>query len=710
MRIPLHIITSMLVLIFVNTVEAQPKWEIDDVIMTTYPSDMQLTEKCDAVAWVKNTPDKRLNRVVSHIVYKRLSSKEAPIRLTRGDHDCTSPRWSKDGQSIAFLTDRPVPKTRDDSNKANGSQIWRIPPDGGEAEPLTAFPSAIQSFAWETDDSILFSAEEPGEKQAEDGVEVLQGEPTAPPVRLYRFHLKTGKVTQVTDNKDWIEWFSVSPDGKYVITHHNRSLTYIYDQEIRPQVILSGLNEKKKPINLSDKLTGKPGALAIQQIYWTPDGKGFYIVSAYTSHPKFVIATIMKVHYFDVETETLRPVDLQWDNGLAVGIDEVQGILQQRDMFAVTKDGFIALLADGVNNTLAKYKLDAKEWVWSKDTVNPISANRNFIGLRTGKDGVTVISALSSAMSPTTWYHSRLVGKNLIGTNPLTRLGTDLQNKQIAKTEVIPWKWKNGTRVEEVEGLLHYPHNYDENDEKEYPLVVMIHGGPTEAVWDRWEENWNTSPNLLCARGAFVLRPNYHGSTNYGLEWVESLTNGRYYDLPAHDIEHGILHIINEKKYKVDSNKVALTGWSNGAILTMDLITRKPKEFRYAAAVAGAGGSEWSVDWGIGEYSLAFLEYYFGKSPFEDVQLYQKNAPYYRLKNAKDIPVLFTHGKLDTVVPAFHAITQYNALRRVGNKNVRLVYFPGENHTLEKLSHRARRVQEELDWFDRYLFQAKKKQ
>ena len=135
------------------------------------------------------------------------------------------------------------------------------------------------------------------------------------------------------------------------------------------------------------------------------------------------------------------------------------------------------------------------------------------------------------------------------------------KEKALSRAEIVRWK---GALDEEVEGLLHYPHQYQAG--KKYPLVVMIHGGPFGADFDGWEETWAYPPNLVCARGAFVLKPNYHGSSNYGLKFAESIGNGKYY-LPVEDIEKGIDHVV--AKGLVEPKKVALSGWSNGAILTM---------------------------------------------------------------------------------------------------------------------------------------------
>src|SRR6185369_11282772 len=135
--------------------------------------------------------------------------------------------------------------------------------------------------------------------------------------------------------------------------------------------------------------------------------------------------------------------------------------------------------------------------------------------------------------SPPKWLFSSLSTARPAEAKVLTDLQADLRKKTMAKTEVFRWQ---GALNEEVDGLLSYPHDYQEG--KKYPLIVLIHGGPHWADFDHWDERWAYVRNLLCARGAVLLRPNYHGSSHYGLAFAES-NEAKYY-LPVEDVEKGI--------------------------------------------------------------------------------------------------------------------------------------------------------------------------
>jgi hypothetical protein len=145
---------------------------------------------------------------------------------------------------------------------------------------------------------------------------------------------------------------------------------------------------------------------------------------------------------------------------------------------------------------------------------------------------------------------------------------------------------------------------------------------------------------------------------------------------------------------------MAAMGWSNGSILTTELITRSP---RYKTASAGAGDVEWISDWGNVDFGDSFDSYYFGASPLEDPQLYLRKSPFFRLKDVTAPTIIFT-GTDDRAVPPSQSWSHYRALQQIGRTEVRFILFPGEPHVFEKYVHQRRKLEEEQAWFDRYLF------
>jgi dipeptidyl aminopeptidase/acylaminoacyl peptidase len=673
---------------------ANSKWTTDDVLLSEHAGEFQLSPDCRWVVWTRSVPDKEKGEAVSNIVRASLTGKQE-VELTRGTENCTSPRWSPDGRHIAFLTARQPPKAKpapggddkDDAEEKAKPQLWLINPFGGEPWPLTELSRGINSFEWADADTLVFAAQEAPtlhEKTIKDDKKdtsvIVEDEPHAPPVRLFKVSVKTKKVTRLTQNSDRIESFALSPDGRRAVTVHDRSLRFVYDHRLKPLVFLYDLETGNR------KQIFEQPRYNVIRVRWAREGKGFYAASTFTNHPRYVNATITELYYFDLATANPMKVDLGWEKGLSHTLTDAQ------PAFDVTSDGVVALLANGARNRAARYwrvgSLWQHEWL--------AGAHAQHIGeLQVGKDNQTLLYAYSTASTPPQWYTAHLVGDRLAGALQVTDLNSDLAKKAPSVTELVYWK---GALDEEVEGVLYYPHNYHPG--KKYPLVVMIHGGPAWLDMDVWNDSWHDPINLVTDRGAFAFKPNYHGSLNYGLKWAESLADGKYYDLPLADIEKGVDALL--ARGLVDPNRLATMGWSNGAILSMALVVRTP---RYRAAAAGAGGAEWVGDWGACEFGASFSNYYFGKSPLEDPLLYIKMSPFYQFDRVRT-PTLLFQGTEDRNVPPHHGWMQYRALQQLGKTDVRLVLFPGEPHSLKKLIHQRRKVEEELAWFDRYLFKS----
>jgi dipeptidyl aminopeptidase/acylaminoacyl peptidase len=231
-----------------------------------------------------------------------------------------------------------------------------------------------------------------------------------------------------------------------------------------------------------------------------------------------------------------------------------------------------------------------------------------------------------------------------------------------------------------------------------YPLVLTIHGGPALSDLDEWKQTWSYPRLLLNQKGAFTLQVNYHGSSGYGLHWIESICCGNIYDLETPDLERGVDYMI--ARGLADSTRLGTLGHSYGAILTAQLTT---VDRRFKAASAAAGDVEWFSDWGNVSFGASYDNYYFGASPWEDPELYVKKSPVFRFQNVRT-PTIIYQGTDDRQVPPGEGWTYFRALQQLGNAPVRFVIFPGEGHSPSKYVHQRRKVDEDMAWFDRYLF------
>jgi dipeptidyl aminopeptidase/acylaminoacyl peptidase len=664
------------------------RWTVEDMIAPERAEQFRISPDSQWVVWVKQVPDADKDEMVSNLYLSSLTEKQE-IQLTRGPNKDTNPRWSRDGKLLAFLSDRPLPKPPGKETPPAGelskTQLWLINPFGGEPWPLTRLERSVVDFGWIDRENILMAAEEDlslyerNLKEKKDDSRAIEDLPHTPPVRLFKVNAKTGESARLTDNNDWIQSLEVSPDGKWAVAVHQCSLSYEFDERVKPVTFLYDLaTGAGKPI-FAD------GTIIPSQVHWSHDGAGFYCVSPYSTHPIYRQAYVGRLYYYDVAAAKVSKMDLGWENEL--GMDSPA-------TYAVTPDGFIALLAAGARFKAARYTREGS--VWKRALIEGEQAE-HLLALDLGKGGQTLVYSTSTASRPEQVFRASLAGATLSKPVQLTELNPKFRKKITAKSEVIRWK---GALDEEVEGILFYPQNFEAG--KKYPLVVMIHGGPLGVDMDSWDNDYAYPVNLHTQRGAFVLRPNYHGSSNYGLKWAESIGGGKYYDLEVPDIEKGVDALLapGPDQVGVDAERLATLGWSNGAILTIALTV---KTTRYEVASAGAGDVEQVSDWAYTTFGAAFDNYYFGAAPYDDPQLYIRKSPMYEFKKVRTPTIIFS-GTEDRAVGHAQAWMHFRSLQQLGQPDVRFVAFPGEPHGLRKISHRRRKVEEELAWFDKYLF------
>jgi dipeptidyl aminopeptidase/acylaminoacyl peptidase len=650
-------------------------WTTDDILLMERASSFTLSRDGSKAAWVQSKMDKKKGNAVSQI-YLRYLDDQHLVQLTRGEESATSPRFSPDGKKLAFLTSR---KAGDDSDSAK-TQVWLLDLRGGEARAVSSMGEGVSAFHWIDDNHLLLIAKEDPTsrdqqlKTDKDTSKVVDDTEQAP-VRLFRLSLSDRKARRLSQNNDQITRAHVSWDGRYAVTVHNRSTRYVFDALVPPVTFLYDLQA-----GTAEQLFPST-RIVPSNVSWRFDNSGFYFTDAYSTHPVYRSGSIDRLYSCDVTSRSHTEIDLGWERGVGNGI-------------APLADGLLVSLANGVRDILAHYRLQDGRWI--REDLQGAHAS-NIDSLATAPDSAVIGYEYTTASVPSQWFVAKRNGMSLEDPAQVTDLNKSLSEKTLSRTETVRW---TGALDEEVEGILYYPHGYEEG--KRYPLVVMIHGGPAGVDRDAFRESWAYPHQLYTQRGAFILKPNYHGSSNYGLEWVESISRGKYNDLEWIDVETGVDSLI--AKGLVDADQLGIMGWSNGSIISIEISTRTD---RYKAVGAGAGNVNWLSDWGNAMFGQAFDNYYLGTTPLENPQFYIEKSPFFRMDKVKSPTIIF-FGTEDFNVPTEQGWQHYRALQHLGKTDVKFLLFPGEPHSLRKYSHQKRKVDEELAWFDRHLFRTEK--
>jgi dipeptidyl aminopeptidase/acylaminoacyl peptidase len=678
----------LLLLLTLASLTARAQWTPEDIIQAESATAFDIAPDGKTVAWVKRTANKEKDAFVTKLFVTRLDQKEGghpegrypTVQLTRGDDADRSPLFSRDGKLIYFL-----------SAREKGKKLWAISPTGGEAYEVKTFENTPSNPQWLNDSTLVFVAEEGKtlyEKEAEDrkdDVQVIEDTAHFKPSRLFALNLKTKDVRRLTDNRFPLAGYAVSPDGRWVVTTHIRSPHFGADGQPRPEIRLWDVQKGEQAVVLRQYLS--PGSFV-----FTQDNGGFYFSANQTTDTLWNGAGVQTLHYFDLATRRTAAVPLAWEWGLSGAKLRVG-------------NGLLVELANGPTNKLALVERTSPG-KWSvKPVAVPAGMRENVFPVMLAKDYRTAVYRFSTASTPPQFHTGKLLIDPKKGTVALTtegelfKLNEGYAKKKIAKTEVIRWK---GYNDEEVTGILYYPTRYQPG--RAYPLVVSIHGGPAGFDGDDWADSWAYAPNIMAQKGAFVLMPNYHGSSNHGQPFVESIARN-YYDLELVDITRGIENLI--AKGLVNRDSMGVQGWSNGAILTTMLTVRYPDLFKVAAP--GAGDVNWTSDFGTCQFGVTFDQHYFGGAPWDNVggktynETYITKSPLFELERVKTPTIIF-HGSEDRAVPRDQGWEYYRALQQIGKAPVRFLWFPGQPHSLQKVTHQLRKLKEEIAWFDKYLF------
>ena len=289
-------------------------------------------------------------------------------------------------------------------------------------------------------------------------------------------------------------------------------------------------------------------------------------------------------------------------------------------------------------------------------------------------------------ITPTHPAELYILQANAAAPHRLTHLNDAVAAHAMGRTRTITWRSADGFTAN---GVLTAPANADERTAKKYPLVVLIHGGPTVTS----TEGFSSLAQLMAARGWYVFQPNYRGSDNLGHRWAQA-TVPHITSAPARDVLDGVDAVM--KSTVIDEKRIGVSGWSEGGLLTSWLIAH---DHRWCAAMSGAAVNDWT---GYADMTDAkdFSPSFIGASPYAgDKQraLYEAESP---LTYAADVktPTLIMTDAGDQRVPTPLAYEFYHAVRATGTP-VEMIVIPANGHNPPDPLHREDRTHRWIDWF-----------
>ena len=681
-RRPLLALT-LLLLLFTLSLAAQTKRPIvlEDLFRSKRVSDPQLSPDAKTVAYTVTEVLKAENRTNSDIWLVPATGGE-PRQLTNSPRHDRHPRWSPDGTTIAF-----------ESNRGGSFQIYLQPIAGGEAKQLTSISSEATGAVWSADGSALgfvsavfpefsdkpYAGSDALNKQKQEGrdnskvkgrifTELLYRHWDSPvdDKRQHVFVIPAagGDPRDVTPgDRDAVptsstfstgDDFAFSPDGKeiaYTATPFpTREGAWSTNHDIYTVNLATG-DRKQITTNLAADVYPR----------YSPDGK--YIAYRAQARPAFE-ADRWQLMLYDRASGKTRSLSENFDSNVEAMVWSSNSKKLYFDaeekatkpLWSVSlKGNDVTKLVDGAVN-------------------GDVSVSAN---------GSMLLFSRAKTTRAAEVYTSSADGKNV---RQLTKTNDALfGGLAFNEPEYVTVPGAGGTPVQM---WIIKPPAFDAT--KKYPLVFWVHGGPQGAFMDSWSTRWN--PQLWAAQGYVVALPNPRGSTGFGQQFTDEISRdwaGKVYT----DLMNCLAHL--ESLPYIDSTRMASAGASFGGYM-MNWFQGHTDKFK--TLITHDGVFNFSSMYGTTE-EVWFDEWEHGK-PWENPEQDQF-SPHKYAANFKT-PNLIIHSELDYRVPLTEGQQLFTTLQRRGIPS-KFLYFPDEGHWVLKPGNSELWHTTIFSWLKEYL-------
>ena len=623
------------------------------------------------IAFDASTIDMAANYRKSAVYLMPASGGEAK-KISEGPKQDDSPAWSPDGKTIAYL-----------SNREGGSkQIYLFDVASGVETQLTSLTGGAGSLKWTADGRglVLVSDVFPDCGVAEDcnRASTAAAESRSSKARVidslpFRhwntwvegtrahviYHPLEGSARDLTPGAFNAPPFSVGGGDEFDVSPDSREVAYASNTDIGALSTNSDIFITPIAGGPSKRITTRRGADTSPQ--YSPDGKWISWLSQ--QRPGYE-SDLWELWLYNRATGTSSRIATDFPNW----IGSVTWAPDSRMLYFVApekgKNALYELTLGG------KHRRIHGEGASGHVAVSP--------------DGNTLYFDRSSLRRPADIYSLTRSGK-------LTKLTTlnDALLSRVTTGEVTDLWWE-GANGAQIQGHLVKPPGF--NPSRKYPAIVLIHGGPQGAWADSWSYRWN--PQIFASRGYVVLMPNPRGSSGFGQQFVEEISQdwaGKVYT----DIMNGVDELAALPF--VDASRMGAAGGSYGGYMVNWILGH---DNRFRALVSHAGLYNLESMYGVTE-ELFFPEWEMGGTPWDNPELYEKWSPHRFAKNFKT-PTLISHGELDYRVPIGEGLMLFTTLQRRGIPS-KLVYFPDEGHWVLKPQNSKLWFQTVGDWFDQWL-------
>jgi len=633
---------------------AQTAQLTDQLGKTVLYGDIALSRDGTNVVWVQSTA-----ATTSKYTHIQRTSGNAPAVMvntgTTGERTDSDPAWSPDSKTLAVLST---------SGEKDQKQLWTVNADGSDPKKLTKLAGYAARPRWSRDGKQIAFLYIEG---AGGGGPLMATPPTTGVVdtaihnqRIALLDVATGQLRQVSPPDLHIYDFDWSPDNKTLVTtaapgpgDNNWWIAQIYTIDIAK----------------GDATSIYKPSLQVAVPRWSPDGKFFSFIEGLMSDEGF--------HGGDLFTISVAGHDV---------VNRTKGRKSSvSSLFWQTPDRILLTETIGGGSAISELTLtdNSLRTIWKG--AEGIHAFGNFPNFAVSKDDKFAAAARSSFETPPEIWAGPL-GK-------WSQLTSNNAGQSVSWGKAQNLEWTNEGL--NIQGWIVPPKQVEPG--KRYPMVVLIHGGPSSAEMLEWPATFGMSRAIVAAlasRGYYVLMPNPRGSYGQGEDFtranVKDFGGGDLRDILA-GVDAAVAH------YPIDAQRLGVTGWSYGGYMTMWTVTRTN---RFRGAVAGAGIANWQSYYGenlIDQWMIPF----FGSSVYDDPAVYEKSSPIHYIKNVKT-PTLVVVGERDAECPAPQSYEFWHALRTLGVPT-QLIVYAGEGHLFIKPENQVDRLDRTVAWFDKYL-------